>query len=50
VGSPFEYLDVLFKCLMLSGWKSPGKEAFSDIIHCLEGRMAHIFRIKTVVS
>ena len=44
-----ELTDVFLKCLLLRCRQCPVKESFADVIDCLFGGMAHIFRIEAIV-
>ena len=43
-------LDVFLQDRQVGSRKGPSKETLSDIVHGLRGRMAHVFRIESVVA
>ena len=44
------FADLFLKAGTFIGMEGPSEEAFADIIDCLLRRMAHVFRIETVVA
>ena len=44
------FADLFLKAGTFIGMEGPAEETFADIIDCLLRRMAHVFRIETVVA